>query len=53
MILLKRLGLTDAGDGKVWDENGNKYNIIVLSNGSKASATLRDKNGKIKTIKEY
>ena len=51
--LLKRLGLGQAGEDKVKDINGNKYNIISLSdNGVKASATVSDSSGKIKTIKE-
>ena len=51
--LLKRLGLGQAGEDKVKDIDGNEYSIIALSNnGVKASATVSDSSGKIKTIRE-
>ena len=51
--LLKRLGLGQAGEDKVKDIDGNEYSVIALSNnGVKASATVSDSSGKIKTIRE-
>ena len=51
--LFGRLGLSEAGEGKVKDIDGNEYSVIALSNnGVKASATVSDSRGKIKTIKE-
>ena len=51
--LFDRLGLSEAGEGKVKDINGNEYSVIALSDtGVKASATVSDSGGKIKTIKE-
>ena len=51
--LFDRLGLSEEGEGKVKDINGNEYSVIALSiNAGKASATVSDSSGKIKTIRE-